>query len=99
MIEGAAIKESLKARPIGLALTNEGQARALKNEYPTFDVFCVAEYDMVSRHANRLIEAWAVKASLVGDPMGLELTNERQSRSANDRIGEDKSRSRRRGVN
>ncbi len=52
-----------------------------RQEYPTFDAFCAAEYDMVSRHANRLIEAWAVKASLSSRPMGLELTNERQARA------------------
>ncbi len=31
MIEGAEVKASLETRPIGLTLTNEGQARALKD--------------------------------------------------------------------
>lgn len=64
---------------IGEALREIRDGELYKHEYPTFEAFCLTEYDFKVRRAYQLIEAAEVKASLKNVQHVAHLENPRQA--------------------
>lgn len=67
---------------IGEALAEIQRDKLYREEYSTFEELCETEFDIKRAHAYRLIDAVAVKASVVEmSPMGDKIQTERQARA------------------
>lgn len=65
---------------VGEMLAEIQRDKLYKSEYATFEEMCEVEFDIKRAHAYRLIEAVAVKASVLS-PIGDKVTNEGQARA------------------
>jgi hypothetical protein len=66
---------------VGAALREIRDQKLYRQEYSTFEDFCIAEYEIKHSQAYRLIEAADVKESLKTSPIGDKLRNEQQARA------------------
>jgi hypothetical protein len=66
---------------IAEALAEIQEKKLYRDEYETFDEFCMTEYGISRTYVGRLINALSTKASVASVPIGTEIKNESQARA------------------